>query len=559
MNAKPSCVRKLALFSSALLTSAGTIASAQDQADPWFSITGEELADLIETLASDEFEGRESGTEGGHKTTRFLAEQFAALGLEPAVRGSYFQPVPLVKLTRQDPGDMVMRVGGRSVEFAPSAEFITFPGSSNGGGAVADAPLVFVGHGITAPEFDWDDYSDADVRGKVVVILRGEPMRDGDDSFFMGRELTDHYQIANKMKRAAENGALGAILVHTEASAGWPWSLLAEGSSSFTQMMLDKQDDSPKLVVNAQVSEVAAKKLVDAAGGDFDALVARAATTPGATPLDATLSMGYRGVRSTVTSDNVIGKITGSEAPDECVIYTAHWDHVGVDPKARGDGVHNGAVDNATGTAALIEIAEAFRMMDPAPRRTVVFVATAAEEKGLYGAEHYITDPVCSLGKTAAVLNMDSHFPFGPQKAMTVPGFGFVEVQDFFIAPAGRAGRVLQADTNPEVGGFFRNDAYPFIAAGVPAIYAVGSPLEAELTPESAILAKYIDYVTKRYHKPADEFDRATWDMRGMEQDFRIFFDAGRSLAQTHAFPNFRRDLPWRKLRDEMREETESE
>ncbi|MGP1283534.1 MAG: M28 family peptidase [Parasphingopyxis sp.] len=526
---------------------------------PYESITGDELAALIETMASDDFEGRESGTPGGVRTTEFLRREFAARGAAPGVNGSYFQPVPLVRVTRDDPGSLAIDTAGGRIAFDPSDDFFVFPMRARGPARIADAPLAFVGYGVIAPEHGWDDYAGVDVEGAVVVVLRGEPSREGDDGFFGGRELTEHYQLDTKYRRAAEQGAVGVLLVHSEASAGWPWTLLSTGASARSQMFLRDVSGDPEVALTAQITEPAAERLFEALGHDFSAMRDTAANAPASAVLGGTASMAYRGRSEEVASNNVVAMTRGREAPQECVIYTAHWDHVGINPDLEGDQIHNGAVDNATGTAGLLEIAQAYAMMDPAPRRSVYFVATAAEEKGLLGAEYLAQNPPCAPADIVAVLNMDSHFPFGPQPAMTIVGLGYTEIDAVFARAAGRIGRVLQDDSNPEVGAFFRNDAYAFAERGIPSIFAVGAPIVAELSEDSEIYRRYGDYVASRYHQPADEYDRDTWQMEGMIEDFRIHFDAGRMLANDTRFPNFRFDLPYRRIRDAMRGQSEAE
>lgn len=544
-----------------VLCSAAVIALSADAfaADPegfdaaYQSINAADLARHIETLASDEFEGRAPGTDGEKKTVAYLIDAFRKAGVRPGMRNGFEQRIPFAEVTRDPAFALSLTKNGATRDLKPFDDFVAFAGDAGGKGTIENARLIFAGYGIAASEYGWDDYENLDVDGAIVVLMRGEPSKEGDDAFFMGRELTEHYHMDAKYKLAASKGALGAILIHTEESAGWPWSLLQSGGSGAAQFFLDAESGGAQLKSSAQISEPAAKRLFAEAGQDYDALTKAAKAAPGAgRDLGVTARLKFDGATRRLKSSNVVAKIVGREAPDECVVYTAHWDHIGVNRDAEGDRINNGALDNATGTAALVEIAEAYAKLPAAPRRSVYFVATTAEEKGLFGAKYFADDSPCAPEKTVAVLNMDSHFPFGSQKAMTIPGFGYSEVEDEFARAAKRIGRVIQADSNPEVGGFFRNDAHPFAQRGVPAIYAVGSPLDSELTEGSEILQKYIDYVTNKYHKPADEYDPETWDMAGLVEDFRIFFDAGLSLAESELFPNWRYDLPYRKARDKM-------
>lgn len=519
----------------------------------YHSITGDGLAVHVAELASDAYEGRAPGTPGEAKTIAYLTAAFADAGAEPALADSYLQPVPLKEVKRTDMG-FYLQKDGVETRFQPMADYVSFTGDGRTNASVEQASVVFVGYGIHAPEQGWDDYQGIDVEGAVVLVMRGEPSREGDDSFFMGRDLTPHYHQDSKAEQAARRGAVGMILIHTQASAGWPWTLLQSGGAGAGQAFIDTTATTAKPQISIQLSEPATRKLLEHAGLDYDELTQAANSAPagGTRRLELTVSSFFTGEERRFSSPNVIARIAGRSRSDECVIYTAHWDHVGTNPIMAEDPIFNGAVDNATGTAALIELAAAYAALPQAPERSVLFMATTAEEKGLLGAEYYADHPLCAPEKTVGVLNMDSHFPFGSFKALTVPGYGFSGLQAYFERASARIGRTVQPDSNPEVGGYYRNDAYPFAKRGIPAIYAVGSPLDEELTEGSEILNKYIDFVTTKYHKPKDEYDPEAWDMTGIEEDVRIFFDAGLELANSSDFPNWRADLSYRALRDDM-------
>lgn len=526
--------------------------NAEDAA--YDSITAGDLARHIEELASDAYLGRGPGTEGETKTVSYLVNAFRNAGLSPGYKDSFEQPVPLVEVTRDGSFEFSVSNKGHRQRFEPFTEFVLFDGNGDGKGSIENAKLVFAGYGITAPEFGWDDYAGADVKDAIVIVMRGEPEREGDEGFFMGAHLTPHYHPDVKSELAAKHGARGMILIHTEASAGWPWSLMTSGGAGKSQSFLASRDFSKLPNLSMQISEPATRELFAGAGQDYDQLVATAKKQAGqVVDLGIRGSMTYRGTRRIYNSRNVVARIVGAETPDECVIYTAHWDHVGVNEDLEGDQIFNGAIDNATGTAAMIELAEAYAALPEKPRRSVYIIATTAEEKGLLGAEHLVQDPVCDPAKTVAVLNMDSHFPYGSFPAMTIVGYGFTEIQQEFDRAAKRMGRVLQPDSNPSVGAFYRNDAYPFARAGIPSIFAVGGPKDEDLTEDSPIMALYQDYGANRYHKPADEYDAKTWDLTGPAEDTKIYFDAGRALANGRKFPNWRYDLSFRQMRDAMR------
>ncbi|WDI32720.1 M20/M25/M40 family metallo-hydrolase [Hyphococcus flavus] len=541
------------LILSSLVVFAGVTGAVADDT-AYHSITGEDLAKHIEVLSSDAFLGRAPGGEGEEKTVSYLVDAFKKSGARGGVNGKYTQDVPLIEVTRDNDFSLSVTKAGQTKEFAAFDDFVTFDGNADGKGSIDGAKLIFAGYGITAPEYGWDDYKNADVEGAIVIVMRGEPSREGDDDYFMGRQLTPHYHQDKKYALAASHGAAGVILIHTQESAGWPWTLMQSGGAGATQSFLASTDKSELPDISIQMSEPATMALFDFAGVDYAAATAAANEQSGQLiSLDAQAHTTYGGKVRRYVSHNVVAKIEGSEAPDECVIYTAHWDHVGVNKDVEGDQIFNGAVDNATGTAAMIELAEAYAMLPQPPRRSVYVVATTAEEKGLLGAKHLVREPLCAHKNIVAVLNMDTHFPFGSFDAMTIVGLDFSEIQDEFERAASRIGRVLQGDGNPEVGAFYRNDAHPFAEAGIPSIFAVGAPDMSKWSEDSPLAAKYGEYVTTKYHKPADEYDAETWDMAGIEEDTRVFFDAGLSLANSYRFPNWRYDLPFRELRDRMR------
>lgn len=518
------------------------------------SITNEDLAAHVAMLASNEFQGRAPGTLGETLTVGYLERVFREAGASPGWAGSYRQPVTLIEARRDGAGEVLISGPDGDYALTPWSEQVTFLGGPEGPWRVAQSRIVFGGFGIVAEEEDWNDYDGVDLAGATVVLFRGDPgIASGDGDLFDGEALSVHGLIGQKTERAAELGAAAVMIVHTEASAGWPWSLLEEGGAGAAQAWLRDDDDAhPTAVV--QISEPAARALFAAAGEDFDALY-EAAAARGFVARESALTATIETNAEThmYQSNNVVAMFPGREAPEECVVYTAHWDHMGVDEDADGDFIFNGAVDNATGTAALVELAQAYGALERAPRRSVYFVATTAEEKGLLGAQAFIDNAPCAPENIVAVLNMDAHFPFGAFDAMTVPGLGSVEIEDVLAAAAARIDRVLQPDTNPQAGGYFRSDHWPFIEQGVPALYAVGSPSLARFEADPSLIDPFVDYVTNGYHKVGDEYDPESWDMTGIRDDVRVFFETGLELSDTDAFPNFTEASRFRALRDAMR------
>ncbi|MGH7726688.1 MAG: M28 family peptidase [Candidatus Eiseniibacteriota bacterium] len=530
-------------------------AGADDAAflEAWRSIEAGDLARHIEVLASDAYEGREPGTEGEEKTLRYLEDAFRAAGAGPGSGESYLQRVPLTELRRNGPAAFSYRDRRGRTALAFEKDFVTLAGRPGHGTGFADLPLVFAGYGIVAPEYGWNDYGSLDLAGCAVLLLRGEPGSPDDSVLFRGRALTVHGMAQSKYEDAARRGARAAVVVHTDSSAGYPWSVMSGGALGTAQMFLAAGDRDPKLELVVHITETAARKLFERTGLDFDRAVAEA-RRPGfrARRTELSVSGTYASVRREIVSHNVIARIEGSGAPDECVIYTGHWDHVGKNDALPGDKIFNGAVDNATGTAALLELAQAFASLPSRPRRTVFLVATTAEEKGLLGSAYLAQNPPAPLERIVGVLNLDALFPFGPFNAMTVTGFGSSELEDVLAVAARRIDRVLQDDSSPEAGAYYRSDHYPFAKRGVPALFAVGGPRNEELTPESPLYERFADYMANGYHKPGDEYDAATWDLAGVEGDVRAYFETGFRLADDDRFPNWRYGNEFRALRDRM-------
>ncbi len=519
----------------------------------WETITGADLARHVEILASDAFEGREPGTPGEEATLEYLVKAFTRMGVAPGNGDSYLQEVPLVETRRDGTPSFSIRDRGEDTSFTFDDDFVAFLGRPAASVALSDLPVVFAGYGITADAFDWNDYQGISAEGAAVILFRGEPTSQEDSTLFAGRMLTVHGLPGTKYDTAAGMGARAAIVIHTEATAGFPWSVMTGGGVGQSQQFLQDDANQEKLELVVHVNEEAGRRLLARADLDLDDLLARAAT-PGfrgiATPLRASAS--YAAQRREILSHNVVGRIPGRETNEECVIYTGHWDHVGRNESLDGDQIFNGAVDNATGTAGLLEVAEAFAALPEPPRRTVYIVATTAEEKGLLGSEYLARNPFLPLSRTVAVLNMDALFPFGSFSAMTVTAYGSSEIEDVLAVSAARLGRILQDDSAPEAGAYYRSDHWPWAKRGVPALFAVGGPRNEELVEGHPVLEQFMEYLSNGYHKVADEYDPETWDMAGIEEDVRIFFETGWRLAEDKRYPNWYFGNQFRAKRDGM-------
>ncbi|MCH9688707.1 MAG: M28 family peptidase [Deltaproteobacteria bacterium] len=536
---------------------AGPSAPAED-ADPLQAavdgIRAEDIANHVRVLASDAFEGRFPGSAGEAKTVAYISAHFARHGLEPAVDGSYLQSVPLVSVTLADQTTAQLTgADGQARALRVPEDIVIGSASPRARVELADAEVVFVGHGIVAPEFGWDDYAQIDVRGKVVLVVPGDPGPARDDAtFFEGRALTLYGTRSHKAEQAAQRGAVGLLTLHDDDGVGVPWKVLAQGARRPHQQL--DRDDGPATVaimgsipragLMAALDEVSRERFEQArlsAGGQ--------AFTPHPLPLRLSASL-HRDVES-IVSHNVVGIIRGATRPDEHVIYTAHWDHVGRNDDRPGDGIYNGAVDNATGTAALLELAEAYAALPGPAGRSVVLVATTAEEQGLLGAKWYVDQPVLPLADAVGVINMDALFPFGRSLGMTVVALGSSDLDTYMDAAARTVGRRLYPDPAPEYGAFFRSDHYPFARRGVPAIFAVGGP--SPDAPDAAQVERFVEYIQTRYHQVGDEYDASTWDMAGIVQDVTIYFRTGHAIAMDDHRPQWTPTSPFRARHEALR------
>ncbi|MBB4658716.1 M28 family metallopeptidase [Parvularcula dongshanensis] len=511
------------------------------------------LSDTIATLASDEFEGRAPATEGGMKTRRFLAKAFEDAGLQP-VNGSYEQAVPMVELTLDpaqssftltlpDGTERALSYGDEAVWWTKQVkENVSFDGSD----------VVFVGYGVVAPEYGWNDYEGMDVEGKTVVILVNDPgyALEGED--FKGREMTYYGRWTYKYEEAARQGAAAAIIVHQTAPAAYGWNVV-EGSWTGPQLDLERPDDgASRAMAEGWVQEDVAREMFDAAGLDFEAQL-EAAQSKDFTPVEmggmtaaATLKNGIK--RS--ESANVVGVLPGAEAPEEYVLYMAHWDHLGVgDGPAGEDHIFNGAVDNATGTAGLVTLAESFAEAEDAPRRSIMFLAVTGEESGLLGSAYYGEDPLVPFERTVGGINMDAIAPTAPSRDLIVVGYGASEVEDVLKSVADREGKALRPDASPEKGYFYRSDHISLAKKGVPMIY-VDKGIDLVEGGEEAGRAAEEDYTANRYHQPSDQYDPETWRLDGLTETLTILRDTGAALAYSDAAPNWYEGNEFRALRD---------
>ncbi len=494
------------------------------------SITAADLLRHIKVLASDDFEGRLPGTRGEDKTVAYLTEQFKDMGLAPGnPDGTYVQKVPLVGIISTASAEL--RVAGRKLPLKSGKDYVAVTTHFKPSLSVKDSELVFVGYGIQAPEYGWDDYKGLDVRGKTLVMLINDPAPATGD-LFKGKAMTYYGRWTYKYEIASKLGAAAAIIIHEDVPAGYPWAVVQTGWTGEQFELAAADRNSGQVPVQGWMSHPKAVELFKADGENFETLKQEAQSADFVpTILGASASFNIRNKVRYVQSRNVVARLPGSDPSlaDEHVIYTAHWDHLGRDGKLKGDQIYNGAVDNASGTAGLLEIADAFTDMAVAPKRSILFLAVTAEEQGLLGSAHYAKHPLYPLDEAVAVINMDSLNPWGPTREIQAIGYGQNTLEDVLAQLAATQNRVVTGDTQTEKGFYYRSDQFNFAKQGVPALYADGGS-EVIGKPEGWGLQKSKEYTAKNYHKPSDEVNPA-WDLGGAAQDMQLLFETGRRVA----------------------------
>jgi Zn-dependent M28 family amino/carboxypeptidase len=510
------------------------------------------MKDVTRILSSDAFEGRAPGTPGEEKTIALMIERFKAAGLQPGNGDSWVQEVPLVEITGKDYAPLTITGKGAPLSFDFRKDWVGVTYREEAATSLSGSELVFVGYGINAPEKGWNDYAGLDVKGKTVVILVNDPdwQSAGLEGPFNGKAMTYYGRWTYKYEEAARQGAAGALIVHQTAPAAYGWNVV-ESSWTGPQAYAQRGENAPPLTqMNGWLTEDAARKLLTAAGQDLDALT-KAAQAKGfkPEPLGMKLSTRFASDVRSFTSHNIIGILPGSEKPDEYVLHTAHWDHLGrCSPAPDGDDICNGAVDNATGTAALVALAEAHAKAGPA-RRSLVFLAVTAEESGLLGATYYAQNPVYPLAQTVGGVNMDAFQVAGPARDVTAVGLGKSQL-DIFLETALKAdGRTVTPDPKPENGYYYRSDHFAFAKLGVPMLYIDGGEdlIEGGREAGAKVAA---DYTENRYHGPKDEFDEA-WDWSGVMADLQLYYRLGRMMAMSTGWPTWNEGDEFRAIREE--------
>ncbi len=521
--------------------------------------TARVLADITR-LSSDEFQGRAPGGEGERLTVEYLTTQFKAAGLEPGNQdGTYVQKVPLVGLRPMVTSPFTVKQGGRSRTLRVLGDVVPFSTRVAEEVSLTDSELVFVGYGIQAPEFGWDDFKGVDVKGKTVLMLVNDPPVPGngpgnlDPAAFGGKAMTYYGRWTYKFQKAAEMGAAGVLVIHETEPAGYPFSV-AQGMGGERFNLVTPDKNMSRAAVEGWISLEATTELFTSAGLDFDALKARAATKDFApVSLKTTASVTLSQTMRTVDSQNVIAKLTGSDPvlKDEYVIYSAHWDHLGVSTVPRdGDAINNGAMDNASGTAAMLEIARAFKAITPAPKRSIVFLAVTAEEQGLLGSEYYAKFPLYPLDRTLANVNVDGMNMWGRTSDVTVVGYGASDLDDYLAAAAAEQGRTLIPDPESEKGFYYRSDHFNFAKVGIPALYTDDGATFID-KPAGYGQQKRDEFNKRDYHAPSDEV-KPDWDLAGLAEDGKLLLAVGYRVATAATYPEWKPGNEFKAVRDKM-------
>jgi Zn-dependent M28 family amino/carboxypeptidase len=519
------------------------------------AITADGLLQHIKDLSADSMEGRAPGTPGEEKAIAYMQNQFKAIGLKPGnPDGTYLQNVDLIGYKAHPTASF--SAGGKTIALKYPDDYIANSRHNRAETKVDNSDIVFVGYGVVAPEYGWDDYKGVDVKGKTILMLVNDPaVRAANDTLldstmFKGRAMTYYGRWTYKYEIATEKGAAAAIIIHETGPAGYPYGVV-RGSNSQEQFDVISPDAEKRVPVEGWITLDKGKELLAAAGQNFDSLKAAAVRKdfkPVALNAKATFDVKIDSRK--IQSHNVVAKLEGTDKKDEYVVYTAHWDHLGKDTSLKGDQIYNGAIDNASGSSLLIEIAKAFTKLPSPPRRSILFLSVTAEEKGLVGAKYYATQPLYPLEKTVANINMDGINQWGRTSDFTVIGLGNSTLDDVLTDVLKSQNRTVRPDAEPEKGFYYRSDHFEFAKQGVPAL-DIDAGTEFVGKPAGYGMQKRDEYTEKDYHKPSDEV-KPDWDFSGAVDDARVLFKVGYAVAQADALPEWKPGTEFKAKRDSM-------
>jgi Zn-dependent M28 family amino/carboxypeptidase len=518
------------------------------------------ILDRIKVLASDEYEGRAPGTKGEDMAVQYIEGAFKDLGLRPGnTDGTYIQKVPLVGITATPTQTLTVTGPDGKRRFKWRDDVVAWSKHVADTAAIESSEIVFAGYGVEAPEYNWDDFKGVDVTGKTIMVLVNDPAVPDpadpsglDPAMFNGTAMTYYGRWTYKFEEGARKGAAGVLVVHETGPAGYPFSVV-QGNLDEKFDLVTPDKNMGRAAIEGWVTLDTAKAILKMAGQDFDALKKQAVTRDfKPVPLGLNASLAIKNSMRTIESRNVVAKLEGSDPQleDEYVIYSSHWDHLGVGAPVKGDRIYNGALDNASGIAAMLEIAKAFTEVRPAPRRSILFLAVTAEEQGLLGSQYYSVTPIYPLAKTAAAINIDGVNQWGPTKDLTVIGMGASDLDDYLRDAAAEQDRTLRPDPESEKGFYYRSDHFNFAKQGVPALYT-DSGVEFVGKPDSYSKEKRDEYTEHDYHAPSDEV-KPDWDLTGAAQDAELMFAVGYRVANAPALPEWKPGNEFRAVREKM-------
>jgi Zn-dependent M28 family amino/carboxypeptidase len=523
-------------------------------------VDGTAVLEHIKVLASDEYEGRAPGTKGEDLTVTYITDQLKKLGIKPGnPDGTYVQNVPLVGITVQQAPVLTFRKGASQLPLTWRNDYVAWTKRVVEKVSLDNSDLVFVGYGVQAPEFNWDDYKGVDLRGKTMVVLVGDPPVPDpanpsalDPNVFEGKAMTYYGRWTYKYEMGAKLGAAGVLIVHETGPAGYPFAVV-QGKTAEQFDLVTPDKNMGRAAVEGWITLDQARKLFAMAGRDYDALKKQAVTREfKPVPLGVTASVSLANRIRTVDSRNVVGTLEGSDPKlkDEYVIYTAHWDHFGIGVPVNGDKIYHGAQDNASGVGGVIEIARALTKLPAPPKRSIVFLFVTAEEQGLLGSEYYATAPIHPLAKTAAVINIDGLNMHGKTRDLEIVGLGLSDLDDYMQKAAAEQGRIIKPDQEPEKGGYFRSDHFPFARQGAPAINAGGG---MDYIDKPADYGRKVrdEYTANDYHKPSDKV-KPDWELGGAVQDLELYLTVGYRVAEAGKMPEWKSGAKWKAKRDEQ-------
>ncbi|WP_428656508.1 M28 family metallopeptidase [Runella sp.] len=513
------------------------------------AIDGKAFAKHIAIIASDEFEGRKPFSPGETKTINYLKAEFEKLGLKPGNDNSYFQDVPMVDIMSKPAGPLVMKGKDSEISLNYLTDFVAATRRVQDRVKVENSEMVFAGYGIVAPEYGWNDYAGLDVKGKTVLVLVNDP---GivDDKLFKGNTMTYYGRWTYKFEEAARQGAAGVLIIHDTGPASYGWSVVRSGWSKSKLYLQAADDNRSRAAMEGWITLESAKKLFKIAGVQPDVMHAASQKGFKPVPLGVKTSLVINNQIRKSTSHNVMALLPGTTRANEYVFYTAHWDHFGKGEAIKGDSIYNGAADDASGTAALMEIATAFTKLKKKPARSIVFLVVTAEEQGLLGSEYYCSHPVYPLDKTVADINMDVLQPFGRTKDVIVVGKGQSELDEYIEAEAKKQDRFTRGEPNPSGGWYFRSDHFNFAKVGVPSLYIENGVMSRE-HGEDWGKAQKEQFNLYRYHMPTDEYS-SSWDLTGIIEDMKLLYAVGNRISNETTFPGWKKGSEFKAARDKM-------